>query len=396
MYFMKMFTKVATLFAILLSHVIHCLSYLIPRDNKIWVFIGGHNDDEREFFSDNSKYMFLHTATIPSIRSIWLAQDQKMVDTLRKSGFESYKIKSAKGIFYSLHAGVTFIDAFFYGISWSLSGGTKIIQLWHGKSLVKAGLDKKLAKGQNRFMVPELFTKYYAAVASSPYLAAMTAKNFNTPENRVFVTGLPRTDVFFKSVPGSQIDTHPQLAELAEFKKTHPGKYILYAPTFRRWEFDPIQYLDVAKISRELEKNNAYLFISLHSKRYYTGVDTQELPRSTFIKNTNFDIYPHLDVFDAVIADYGGITMDFVLMNKPVFFFVADFEKYDRENGIYEDFVKLAPGPLIRTTEELLPLLFAEDKWKEKREEMRKIFFTHTDGNAAERITKKLREELKI
>ena len=114
-----------------ISWVVYLVSFLAPRNKRLWVFVGWHKSRERETFADNSKYLFLHVAnTRKDVRAIWMAEDDKMRDILRSKGYESYNIHSLAGAYHSLRAGYTIIDALMRLPNWRYSGRSKTIQLW--------------------------------------------------------------------------------------------------------------------------------------------------------------------------------------------------------------------------------------------------------------------------
>ena len=79
---------------------------------------------------------------------------------------------------------------------------------------------------------------------------------------------------------------------------------------------------------------------------------------------------------------------DFALTDKPMLFLVPDLEDYrDRLRGFYLDLEEIAPGPLLRTTEEVLAHLDDDpEAHAAARGRMRERFAPHDDGHAAERL----------
>ena len=60
-------------------------------------------------------------------------------------------------------------------------------------------------------------------------------------------------------------------------------------------------------------------------------------------------------ISDIVITDYSSLMFDVVLIDKPLIFFVYDLEDYrDKLRGFNLDFEKEAPGPLLKTTTEVI------------------------------------------
>jgi CDP-glycerol glycerophosphotransferase (TagB/SpsB family) len=362
--------KIITFLNIVFSWMIYIGSYLSIRDKKIWIFTGWHKNQERETFGDNSKYLFLHIAnTHKDIRAIWIASDEKMAGILRENGYTSYSVDSVRGIYYSLRAGYTFIDAIFNLRNWRLSGTTKVIQIWHGDGIKSLSLGRNnISKHLNKFLyAPNLYAKYHLFISSSHYLAEkFICPSFDIAKEKVLITGHPRFDVFFNDIPGAEIDIHDQLKnDLAEISLRKPKKIILYAPTFRRGNAadSPIQQLDLIQLDEFLRKEDFYLFISLHPKFSTTEwvPKNHTLERIRF-SNPDLDKYPLLPKFDMLITDYSSICLEFLLMNKPVIFYIYDFEEYKRDPGIQNDIWDSIPGVRVKEFDSLLKTMSSSNE----------------------------------
>ena len=101
---------------------------------------------------------------------------------------------------------------------------------------------------------------------------------------------------------------------------------------------------------------------------------------------------------DALITDYSSVMFDYALLDRPMFFYTYDLERYrDDLRGWYFDFEKEAPGPLSRDTESLINDIkdLSEGgpeslKWQEKRRAFKERFAGFEDGHASERTARKL------
>ena len=82
---------------------------------------------------------------------------------------------------------------------------------------------------------------------------------------------------------------------------------------------------------------------------------------------------------------------DFAGTGKPMLFFTYDLERYrDHVRGFYFDFGAEAPGPLLRTSEEVIAALREVDAVRERYADAYEAFTTrfcpYDDGGAAGRI----------
>jgi CDP-glycerol glycerophosphotransferase len=86
---------------------------------------------------------------------------------------------------------------------------------------------------------------------------------------------------------------------------------------------------------------------------------------------------------------------DFTVTGKPVYFFVPDLEDYrGRLRGFYFDLAERAPGPLVRTQEELTAAL-AQDpgSYADRYAAWQRAFNAREDGHAAERVVARILDQ---
>jgi CDP-glycerol glycerophosphotransferase len=98
---------------------------------------------------------------------------------------------------------------------------------------------------------------------------------------------------------------------------------------------------------------------------------------------------------DVLVTDYSSAMVDFALTDRPVVLLAPDLESYrDRVRGFYVDLPTIAPGPVVRSTREVLDVLPGEgardltdgDRWAEARRQLRAEFAPLDDGHAADRV----------
>jgi CDP-glycerol glycerophosphotransferase len=82
---------------------------------------------------------------------------------------------------------------------------------------------------------------------------------------------------------------------------------------------------------------------------------------------------------------------DFAITGKPMVFYTYDLEHYrDDLRGFYFDLVEAAPGPVVRSSTELIAAIADAEtlaaKHAEKYARFRDTFCSLEDGHAAERV----------
>jgi CDP-glycerol glycerophosphotransferase len=107
------------------------------------------------------------------------------------------------------------------------------------------------------------------------------------------------------------------------------------------------------------------------------------------------DVMPLLKRADLLVTDYSSLYTDFLHKGAPILFYPFDREEYGeafREMQFPYD--SMTPGPKAMTPlqlrEGILSLLEGSDPWKERREELFSLAFTHRDGGSSRRVAELL------
>ncbi|MBR5368828.1 MAG: CDP-glycerol glycerophosphotransferase family protein [Lachnospiraceae bacterium] len=291
----------------------------------------------------------------------------------------------------------------------------RYIQTWHGTPLKKLGADietfsmkaetgsdavaredagKALAKYKSKVAAES--AKWNVLLSASPFTTEVFRRCFSY-DGEVLECGYPRNDVLFagkERASGSSAGNTP--------KKT-----LLYAPTWRDdvhsgegWWYGYTPSLDIEALEKALG-NEWKLVVKLH---YLVKCDKDAFPASCIdsgflrVADSSEDIAGLFAEADALITDYSSVMFDYALLDRPMFFYTYDLERYrDDLRGWYFDFEKEAPGPLSRDTESLINDIkdLSEGgpeslKWQEKRRAFKERFAGFEDGHASERTARKL------
>ena len=86
---------------------------------------------------------------------------------------------------------------------------------------------------------------------------------------------------------------------------------------------------------------------------------------------------------------------DFGNLKRPMIFFTYDLEKYrDSLRGFYFDFKEDAPGPLVKTSDEVIESIKNIDniseQYKDKQKEFYNKFCHIDDGNASKHVVERI------
>ena len=99
-------------------------------------------------------------------------------------------------------------------------------------------------------------------------------------------------------------------------------------------------------------------------------------------------------ISDALVTDYSSVFFDYGNLLRPVVFYMYDLDQYAGEvRGLYLGLDEL-PGPVVRTTRELIDALKASEhptaEDMGRRERFRARFSPLDDGHASERVIERM------
>ena len=235
---------------------------------------------------------------------------------------------------------------------------TIYLQTWHGTPL------KRLAADIDEVHMPGTDTLKYKAdfykesrnwdylISPNAYSTEIFTRAFEF-NKEVIESGYPRNDYLY-----THNDTDEILSLKSKYALPNDKKIILYAPTWRDDNFYEKGYkfdleLDLLKMRQELG-NNYVVILRMH---YLVAENLDLSPYRGFA----YDFSHHEDirelylVSDLLITDYSSVFFDYANLKRPMIFYVYDIDNYrDKLRGFYFDFEKSAPGPLVKTTEEVI------------------------------------------
>ncbi len=329
--------------------------------------------------------------------------------------------------------------------------GVVYLQTWHGTPLKKLGLDiDEMKMAGESGSIEKYRDAFRQEAAQWDYLIAQNRFSADTFRRcfdfrgKMLEIGYPRNDVLVRaagetadvaeSTAGKNIDvigsTARQTADVAESTAGHNkdvtvstagknmytaesptgrkpdinGKVrtLLYAPTWRDDKYISGGWyaysspLDFEKLYDQLG-NEFRIIVKPH---YLVKMKDTDIPQK-LVKNGFVTVCGQSDEIndlylaaDGLITDYSSAMFDYSLLRRPIFFYAYDMEEYaDVLRGFYFDFKAEAPGPICKTTGELIEAIRevyagevtdrAKNSSGSRTERFRRKYNTYDDGNAA-------------
>ena len=264
--------------------------------------------------------------------------------------------------------------------------GQTYIQLFHGNGVMKKmGYDVNNAK-ERPVVSHAKEWDYYIANDKNDEKVIRTSTGYN---GNVEVLGMAAVDLVINNCDNKE----KKEKVLKKLNISNKKKNILYAPTFRDYDFDKnIINIPIKELSKLKDYN---IIIRLHPL-VRDKVDKNMFDIKNFVNGCNYpDVSDILLITDILITDYSSVFYEYMPKNSPIIFYPYDYDKYvDLRGGFYVDYSKELPGPICYTEKELLNVVKEIDKiypqYIEKRRKFNKKYNNLSDGKASERLVNNL------
>ena len=280
--------------------------------------------------------------------------------------------------------------------------GQIYVQCWHGTPLKRLRCDIKVngsalntvdeikkrndidAKRFDYFISPSKF-------ASEKFISAFNLKKLNK-ESIIIEKGYPRNDSLFNRNK-KDIEIIKKELNIPKDKKV-----LLYFPTFRDNQHKSgLGYtynleIDFDSLKDKFSKDYVILF-----RPHYFIANSFDFNKykGFIIDVSKYDEINDLYlVSDALITDYSSVFFDYANLKKPMLFYMYDLDEYKNDlRDFYLD-LKVLPGPISKTQEELEKDIEnidkIKDKYKSKYDKFNKEFNYLDDGKSSSRVIKEI------
>jgi CDP-glycerol glycerophosphotransferase len=177
---------------------------------------------------------------------------------------------------------------------------------------------------------------------------------------------------------------------------------LLYAPTWKGTNFskaknDMFQIISEMAYLKSKVGNDYNLLIKVHPFLYGQAKKFTEI--SDILIPDFVDTNELLSVVDLLITDYSSIFFDYLVTNKPILFYIWDYDDYLEERGMYLTDDEL-PGPTLFTIEEVAAAVHnistISENFHPVYQAAKNKFTNHDDGNVTARIVQYVFKQEKL
>jgi CDP-glycerol glycerophosphotransferase (TagB/SpsB family) len=349
-----------------------------------------------ERFADNSAHLFLYLSDRhEDLTPVWITGSRRTVKRLRSRGYAAELRWSWSGVRTCLRAGTYVYSGYRSDINrWFASHATNVC-LWHGIPIKRIARDLPEATAEG-----SRFTRLGRAgeepppdqlLSSTPHVTRRCfAHAFGVSQDHCWELGYPRNDHLLTSPRAP----HPALVERGDLLGRIAAARLVVG-LFLTWRDDSaVDVADAGLVNRLAElcaDHDALLVYKAHYNVAPADVDRERcvhLPPEV-------DLNAYLGLCDVLVTDYSSVAFDFLLLGRPIVYYVPDVERYVSKRGFYFDPLHL-PGTITRdqaSLAEALQGLLAGSRplpADQGAEELRHLVWGDYDGHAASAVAAEL------
>lgn len=270
----------------------------------------------------------------------------------------------------------------------------KEILLFHGMPVKRIGY-----QNEDDIKYGVLKADYYTV--TSAFYKKVFEESFHADPKQILITGMPRNDLLF-SVPTSVKNRiHTLLGE----------RIVIFLPTFRKCnlrdtEDGVIGNSDLSfggnraeweALDKVLHQNNVKLIIKPHpmdaavNRSIIKRLDNVRIINDDWLKRNGVMLYQLLESSEKLITDYSSVYIDYLLLDKPICFFMPDFDGYKNTRGlVFENPLEWLPGHICYHFKDISAFITEPDSYGEKRKQVNSVLNNIHDGTASSNTFKAL------
>lgn len=363
---------------------------VVKRNNKV-VF------DSSPDYSDNARAFSDYLLNYSSYKLFWAVEHPERYKNTERLVFFQRKGNIWNKIVYVYHTiTAKYLISTHGAFQFTYKKKQIYVCCWHGMPLKKIGL----LQNQNTSL--SYLSQANYILSTSKYYVPILAKCFGKEESEILPLGYPRNDWLYKD---------SDVLKKLGVEIVHNEKVVMYLPTFRKGKDG--KFVDSSK---DVFKNSIIDLCTEESLDYWNEVLREinvkllvkphpaESNQLSFNRYSNIIIVPHshfllndiqlnqvMHYADAIITDFSGAFCDFLNLDRPIAFMLADLEDYKNNRGfVFERPLDYLPGVKITNSAELKDFLVSvsigEDSFAEQRRIIYPVFNDFQDANNCQRL----------
>lgn len=304
--------------------------FMLPIKDNIILFYSYSGKD----FSDSPKYISEYIEkNNKGYKLIWAFNDAKRFQYLLNRGYKVIKYGSLTHLYYGITSKFIVTNT---GPHKALEyrKSQVIINTWHGGGAYKKTGRDNPYKDKYKQLYNEKFgqTGVKLFLSSSKAFTKYAIKGAFGYEGEIAEVGLPRNDILFK------VDEHADIVSEVrkELSIEYNTKILLFAPTWRNYETDEYEVIDVDRLLSACKERFGGDWVFVFRGHNFSNGSSYIAKESKCVNASNYyDMQRLLIGADLLVSDYSSCIWDFSLLYKPCFLYTPDLQKYNQTFAFY-------------------------------------------------------------
>lgn len=265
------------------------------------------------------------------------------------------------------------------------------INTWHGTPIKAMGYDMP----DGNFGVANTMRNFLCSnylLSANPHMTRMYLHSYKLREifmGEILQEGYPRNDLLTKtSREAIKRRLRAYGIELAKGRKI-----VLYAPTWRenssgKAVVNPLELLEIKeRLEAGLDGETYQILIKPHQLVYKQLKDLDEY--KGVLLPAMIDANELMSVVDILISDYSSIFLDYMVLERPILFYIPDLEDYKTSRGL--DFTpEQLPGPASSDLEDIIDAILdienVQKRYRATYQAIRERMCPYEDGRSSQRV----------
>ena len=238
------------------------------------------------------------------------------------------------------------------------------LQTWHGTPLKRLGHDIQVDENATFYRSGMSYQqmcktydidveRYNYMISPNKFCTEVFQSAFAIDRKRLIETGYPRNDFI----------TNASYEDIVSIKKRLgiplDKKVILYAPTWRDNSYVAAGYTFDLKADfykwKEVLGDEYVVVFKPHYLIINKYKNDETLKDFLYSIDANAEINELYVISDILITDYSSVFFDYAVLNRPIYFYMYDFEDYrDQLRGFYLDVHTELPGKIFEEEGKML------------------------------------------
>ncbi|WP_157946028.1 CDP-glycerol glycerophosphotransferase family protein [Vibrio gangliei] len=267
-----------------------------------------------------------------------------------------------------------------------------LVQCWHGTPLKKLGKDIMIENHPTSSLKAMHFAYQWEGqrcdyfLSPSAYASRCFKSSFALKDEQLLELGYPRNDELF--LYKDNLDYQNMIKKKLGIDTDK--KVVLYAPTFRDDDFEHGKHVASNRLDNDEFKT-------------HFGSDVQFLFRGHYfaqVKDNNDEFFLDVSgysrindlllIADELITDYSSLFFDYLILERPIYFYMYDKDKYlNHLRGTYLDVSKDMPGVVVESQKDLLKQMHASER-SHSIAQFNAIYNPYEKGQSASRVIQQI------